>query len=377
MILRSILLENLRNHEHSRVDFSTGINVFHGLNGAGKTTILEAVAIAGLSKTFLPTSDAGLIRAGADFYRISIAAVSDVEAPYKVVVRYLAGGRKAIGSSVGDNLTPKDIIGELPIVVLSPDFKDITFDAPQDRRRFVDALLAQASRRYAEEAINLKKILKQRNAVLFHAKSHQPFDAGLFAVLTEYLVQTGAEIIVRRAAFVREFAPIFREAYRTVAEGREEVAVEYLPDAIDANEARNASKTRIIELLAAAAERCRHEELRRGVTLFGPQKDDVSIMVNGAAARDVASQGQHKSLLIGLKAAEFSYLRDIRGETPVALFDDIFSELDARRSANVLTMIRDSNAQTLITTTDKDRAIFPAGAAYFGVDNGSISASGF
>lgn len=373
MILRSVLIENLRNHEHTRVDFGAGINVFYGLNGAGKTTILEAVAIVGLSKTFLPTPDAGLIRQNADFYRISVAAISDVEAPYKVVVQYRTGGRKLIGSSLGDSLTPKDIIGELPVVVLSPDFKDITFGAPQDRRRFVDALLAQASKRYSEEAINLKKILKQRNAVLAHARSHQPFDTGLFAVLTEYLIQTGAEIISRRSTFVREFAPIFREAYRTVAEGREDVDVVYLPDSITFGKDENSSKERAVELLATAAERYRHEELRRGVTLFGPQKDDIGITVNGAAARDVASQGQHKSLLIGLKAAEFSYLRDIRGETPIALFDDIFSELDARRSANVLAMIRDSNAQTLITTTAKDKAIFPAGATYFSVENGNIS----
>lgn len=370
MLLRSIILENLRNHEHTSIEFGTGVNVFYGLNGAGKTTVLEAVAITGLSKTFLPTSDAGLIRHGADFYRICISAVSDLGAPYKATVQYRAGGRKNINSSYGDNLTPKDIIGELPIVVLSPDFKDITFGAPQDRRRFIDALLSQASKRYAEESINLKKILRQRNALLAQAKIHTHFDSNLFAVLTEYLAQTGAEIISRRADFLQKFAPVFREAYRTIAEGEEEVNIIYQPDSINNAEL---DKGNIAQRLAETAETLRGEELRRGVTLFGPQKDDAAIIIGDAPARDAASQGQHKSLLIGLKAAEFMYLRDMRSETPMALFDDIFSELDARRSANVLEMIRDSKAQTFITTTDKDKAIFPAGATYFYATGGKIT----
>lgn len=372
MLIRSVILENLRNHEYTFIELGEGVNVFYGLNGTGKTTVLEAVSIVGLSKTFLPTSDAGLIRRGADSYRISVSAISDVDAPYKANVQYRMGGRKNISSSFGDNIAPKDMIGELPIVALSPDFKDITFGAPQDRRRFIDALLAQASKRYSEEAVNLKKILRQRNALLAQAKARIHFDVGLLAVLTEYLVQTGAEIISRRAAFLKEFAPVFREAYRTIAEGAEDVDIIYQADSVNDTEL---PKEGIAACLAEAAESLRRDELGRGVTLFGPQKDDAAIIIGGTAAREAASQGQHKSLLIGLKAAEFIYLRNIRGETPVALFDDIFSELDARRSAHVLEMIRSSKAQTLITTTDKDKAVFPAGASYFYTSDGTVSRS--
>ncbi len=369
MILRSVQIENLRNHKHTNVEVGEEVNVFYGLNGAGKTTILEAVSIAGLSKSFLPTPDAGLIEHGSDFYRVLASASSDVEIPYKVSVQYRNGGRKQISSSIGDNLTPKALIGELPIVVLSPDFKEITFGAPQDRRRFADTLLSQASRLYAGEAINLKKILKQRNAALANAKNNQVYDAELLSSFTELFIKTGAEIIIRRAAFTREFLPVFQEAYRTVVEGREEVNIVYQPDAISE---LSTSKERIIGMLHEKAIAVRNEELRRGVTAFGPQKDDFLITIGNSSARDAASQGQHKSLLIGLKTAEFSYLKDIRNETPIALFDDIFSELDARRSANVLEMIRVSKAQTFITTTDKDKAVFPLGASYFYVENGVV-----
>ncbi len=356
MRLRSLSLMNLRNHEQTDVEFSPVLNIIEGANGAGKTTILEGIAICGLSKSFLPTAETLLIRQGADFYRTSAAARTDLEVPYKIAVQYTAGSRKMIGSSIGENLSPKEIIGEMPLIILSPDFKEITFGSPEHRRRFIDMMLSQASKRYAEESLNLKRILKQRNNLLSQAKQHGSVNEDILEVWTGSFAETSAEIAHRRLHFINEFAPYFLEAYRKVTSVDERVEIRYEPDSLPPEITGGSPTTADIEAAYLAVARKRKiEELRRGVTVFGAQKDDLFIGINGGNAREYASQGQHKSLLIALKAAEFEYLRTAKNEMPIMLFDDIFSELDSSRTSRVFRNILHSGAQTFITTTESEQ----------------------
>ena len=356
MYVKSIIVEHLRNHEHSELICSPSLNIISGLNGAGKTTILEAISICGLSKTFLPGTDSDLIKHGKESYTVSLQAVSDLGIPYKVGVRYIDGQRKLINSSIGDRMNPKDILGELPLIILSPDFKEITFGAPDDRRRFMDALLSQAKYVYVESAINLKKIIKQRNALLQKAKMYgQKPDEALLDIMTNQMMDAGSTLASLRAQFINEFTPHFLEAYKKITDTDEQVGIVYLPDT--ANGRILITKEDFSESYMLAYRSLKEEEVRRGTTLFGPQKDDLEISINGGRARETASQGQHKSLLISIKWAEFTYLRDVRDETPVLLFDDIFSELDGNRTAKVLQQILDSGAQTFITTTEGEKLI--------------------
>ncbi len=356
MYVKSIIVEHLRNHEHSELICSPSLNIISGLNGAGKTTILEAISICGLSKTFLPGTDSDLIKHGEESYTVSLQAVSDLGIPYKVGVRYIDGQRKLINSSIGDRMNPKDILGELPLIILSPDFKEITFGAPDDRRRFMDALLSQAKYVYVESAINLKKIIKQRNALLQKAKMYgQKPDEALLDIMTDQMMDAGSTLASLRAQFINEFTPHFLEAYKKITDTDEQVGIVYLPDT--ANGRTLITKEDFSESYMLAYRSLKEEEVRRGTTLFGPQKDDLEISINGGRARETASQGQHKSLLISIKWAEFTYLRDVRDETPVLLFDDIFSELDGKRTARVLQQVLDSGAQTFITTTEGEKLI--------------------
>ena len=356
MYVKSIIVEHLRNHEHSELICSPSLNIISGLNGAGKTTILEAISICGLSKTFLPGTDSDLIKHGKESYTVSLQAVSDLGIPYKVGVRYIDGQRKLINSSIGDRMNPKDILGELPLIILSPDFKEITFGSPDDRRRFMDALLSQAKYVYVESAINLKKIIKQRNALLQKAKMYgQKPDEALLDIMTDQMMDAGSTLASLRAQFINEFTPHFLEAYKKITDTDEQVGIVYLPDT--ANGRTLITKEDFSESYMLAYRSLKEEEVRRGTTLFGPQKDDLEISINGGRARETASQGQHKSLLISIKWAEFTYLRDVRDETPVLLFDDIFSELDGNRTARVLQQVLDSGAQTFITTTEGEKLI--------------------
>ncbi|MES2767018.1 MAG: DNA replication and repair protein RecF [Bacteroidota bacterium] len=364
MIIRSLLIHNLRNHEHTEIELSPGVNIFYGLNGAGKTSVLESVSIAGLSKSFLPVPDAALVRQNEENYLVSLRADTDHGVPYKVSLQYTPGAKKLISSTAGDNLNPKDIIGELPLVILSPDFKNITFGSPADRRQFLDSVLSQASKRYVEEAIQLKRILKQRNSLLNAAKIQRNMNKAVMDAWTDAFIKSASEIVVRRSAFIEEFVPFFKTAYEDVAGTHEPVGIEYTPDSIDAellkHDGEEVLKTELLK--ESVAKRFREiaiqmwpEELRRGTTLFGPQKDDVRIEINGGVAKEFASQGQHKSLLISIKFAEFEFLRNRKGENPVILLDDIFAELDTKRTEKVFSNVIVSAAQTLITTTDAER----------------------
>lgn len=354
MRLVTLVLENIRNHGRTELALSGGVNVFYGMNGQGKTSILEAVSLVGFSTTFVPGSDLSLVRRGAEYAFASASAYSDLETLYKVSIRLRPGERKEIQSSLGKRLSPQDIIGEIPLVALSPDNKNITAGAPQDRRKLVDSVISQASRRYMKDLVSYRRILKQRNALLSRGRSDYGFDYGLVEPWTEALIDVGAEIVVRRSEFLRSFSAIVQQAYSHIAGSHETVGFIYTPNSLPPELFADHKTPSVAEVRTAyqtvAAGR-RKEERARGVSVFGPQKDEIVMTVNGGVARECASQGQHKTLLVAVKMAEFEYLREIRLETPVVLLDDIFSELDSRRGTNVLDLMR-SDAQTFVTTTD-------------------------
>ncbi len=354
MHVETLSLINLRNHADSRLRFAAGVNVLYGANGQGKTSVLEALALCALSRSFVQCPDAALLRRGADEMSVAAEAISDLNAPWRVQIHYRPGRRKKISSSTGKNQSPRDIIGEMPLVVLSPDFRGVTNGPPAERRALLDTVLAQSSKRYAAEAISLKHILKQRNALLHQGKAQGRLDRMLLEPWTDALIATGAEIVVRRAKFVARFGDYARRAYSKIAGGAEDVEVRYRPHSVPSETFDGDGRLELTDVMAAYREALRRraeEEARRGVTLVGPQKDEVDLFVAGGSAREGASQGQHKSLLIGIKLAEFDFLRDVRGETPLLLLDDVFSELDRQRAARVLDAVR-SDAQTFITTTE-------------------------
>ncbi|MFH1051878.1 MAG: AAA family ATPase, partial [bacterium] len=205
MKISGITIENVRNHLGTSIDLDFGLNVFYGLNGAGKTSILEAVSICGFSKSFLPVLDSSLINTGNNSYSVMAKAVSDNDIPYKISVTYEKSKRKRISSTIGDNLLAKDIIGEMPMVILSPDYKSITFGSPEHRRSFVDRLLSQASKIYIEDLMNYKRALKQRNSLLSDFASGRKFELSHLKPWTELLIKTGSDIMLKRLAFLDEF----------------------------------------------------------------------------------------------------------------------------------------------------------------------------
>lgn len=351
MKLKSIHILNFRNHKNTNITFGENLNVIFGLNGEGKTTILEALSVCSLSKSFLPTKDNNLIKFGSDKYCLEAKCKSDLNIPYKITVEFDNLNKKKINSSIADNLLPKHIIGEIPIVILSPDDKCITFGSPADRRNFLDKVLSQSNKIYLDDLVKLKKVIKQRNKLLNQFKKNNNYNKDLLNPWTDSLIDLSSEIILRRKRFIEDFSPLFLEYYNNISSSKEKVEIKYYAYGF---ESIPNSISEIKEILKSIYENKSESEFHRATTLFGPQKDDLIIKVNGGLAREIASQGQHKSLLISIKLAEYDILKKLKNETPIILLDDIFSELDKERISHVLKLVILEDAQTIITGTDVD-----------------------
>lgn len=304
-----------------------------------------------------------------------VKATRDNDVPYHVTITFGEGSRKRIDTALGDGVTARDLIGELAVVALSPDHKSITLGGPAERRSFLDGLLAQASHRYRDLLYDHRRILKQRNALLADAEGQLARVSGILEPWTDQFVDVSAQLVGRRNEAIAQLAPVVAEAYAGVSADAEHVDVRYEPDVL--GPMTDADHSTIVAVMAEAARKLRDAEVRRGQTLFGPQKDDVGLFIDGRPVRETASQGQHKSLLVALKLAECHRLMDSTGERPVVLLDDVFAELDKARCAHVMRLVLEMNMQCFVTTTDGQTiaSMVPEGVdvALFDVDNGGIT----
>lgn len=355
MRLTRIYLQNLRNHPATEVFPAERVNIITGLNGTGKTSILEGISLCTLARSFVASQDSMLLRRGSSEMAARVEGISDFGAPRRIEVRYRADGGKTITLDGGTGAPAVRVIGSMPTVVLFPDMKAITGGPPLHRRRFLDLVLSQAKRRYLEDLLQYRRMLKQRNAILGSARrSGRVADEGLLAPWTEGLIDRGARLMAERTSFVEEFTPILRRTAEDVAPGAEEITIAYEPDAIERS---TRSLNDIRDALWLRSREVRRNESRRGTTLFGPHRDDLGMMVNGGDVRTSASQGQHKTVLVGLKVAEFHYLAAQSAETPVILLDDIFGDLDPVRAERVYDVCR-GLAQVFITAVSLDTLPF-------------------
>ncbi|MEW6510399.1 MAG: DNA replication/repair protein RecF [Bacteroidota bacterium] len=351
MMLSAIRFSNFRNHGATALEFGGGVNALFGANGEGKTNVLEAVSYLSLTKSFYASGDADALQIGKETFEIEGTMVSDLRVASQVAVRYQHIPSPA--KSVRVNGTPTErlssLIGMFPVVVLSPENNGITFGPPAERRKFVDLTLSQVSRAYLEDVLEYRRTLRQRNRLLADARirGRMP-DAELLEPWTLGLAQYGGRIAHRRRLFAEEFRSYMHNAYRDVAAGGEEPEMVYRcgfpADRADGAEAMSAC-------MMTALEQGRNEEIKRGITLSGPHRDELALTLNGMSVQRFASQGQHKTFLVALKVAEFFYVRERRGEIPLFLLDDVFSELDARRAQRILAMAADVG-QCMITATD-------------------------
>ncbi|MEW6653326.1 MAG: DNA replication and repair protein RecF, partial [Bacteroidota bacterium] len=240
-----------------------------------------------------------------------------------------------------------EIIGKFPVVTLIQSDHAITLGTPADRRKFVDSVISQASQTYLKILLEYNKILRQRSSLLWRIK--ETGDRSLFNQLeawTESLITSGAEIIKHRVRFINEFNEYLINSYSQIVEDKKNPKINYCTILTDEEEVSK----RFREML----EQSREEELRRAMNLIGPHRDDFVFYSNGIELKRFGSQGQHKTFQIALRFAQFFFIKDKIGRTPVFLMDDVFGELDSNR-ANRISEHFAAIGQTFITLTDLTR----------------------
>jgi DNA replication and repair protein RecF len=382
MRLLRLQLFDYRNFERLDIEFARDVTVFIGDNAQGKSNLLEAVYLLATMRAIRAETDAQLIRREtlADV-QPAARVVGNAETgggPLKLEVAVVAreGKNGPIASkTVRVNGSPKrmsDAVGRLTAVLFTADDMDMVVGAPSLRRRFLDMMLSQLDSQYSRASRQYEKVLTQRNSLLKRIREGQS-RADELEFWDAEMATHGAVILQTRSEALGRLSVLAGEAHASLAPG-EVLAVAYRPR-VEAGGVELADEGAAGEALRKALQRGQSRDIGAGMTLSGPHRDDVELVLDGVSASGYASRAQQRTVALALRLAEARFMLERRGEAPVLLLDDILSEMDAARRRSVLTDLGDME-QLLVTGTDSDRfpEDFAADAQLLRVEDGSVQA---
>lgn len=328
------------------IDFAPepGLNIIHGDNAQGKTSLLEALLYVCTARSHRTANEAELARHGEDGFSVTAEARrSDREVTLEAHCWRKAKRFKINGVA---QTRVSDILGRIHTVFFSPEDVALVKGGGSNRRRFLDMELAQISPRYLTALQRYRQALKQRNSLL---KQHRP-DPALLEIWDAQLAPAGEAIMAERAAFTAALSLQAAEAYRRIATA-ETLSLAYAPDLGPGAD------------LESVLRENREHDIRRKQTLRGPHRDDIEILIEGKPARIFGSQGQQKSAALALKIAEIELVRNETGEYPILMLDEVLAELDAHRAGALFEALQDK-VQCLVTTTERELADKIGGRPY-------------
>jgi DNA replication and repair protein RecF len=349
-LLRHIQLYQFKNYSEAAFDFGTPITGIYGPNGSGKTNLLDAIYYLCFTKSYFTATDAGVVANGAKGMRLQGQFEAAGGAFLQVTAIIRETGKKEFWKD-GEAYTKMSAhIGKLPAVMIAPDDVEIITGGSEARRKLADALLCQIDANYLQQLMQYNKILQQRNALLRQMAEKQAYTAmdTLLEVLDGQLAAAALPVALARQAQLPLFLTHAGQHYSRIAGQSELVTLHYqgLPAEAIASEAA------YIHMLQR--QRQRDYALQR--TTQGIHRDDLVFYMNRQPFKQIASQGQRKSLLFAIKLTEYEWLENAKGFAPMLLLDDVFEKLDARRMHNLLTEVCcQKQGQVLITDTHEDR----------------------
>jgi DNA replication and repair protein RecF len=359
LYLEDLKLTNYRNYDLVNESFSPHFNLLTGANAQGKTNLLEAIYYLSTGGAYRPARDLQLIRWDHSFFRIE-GFFRNHYGEAKIEINYKNNGNTAGNTAKEVKINGikiskmADLLGVFTSVLFAPEDLFIVKGSPAERRRLLDNDIAQVSPSYYKLLQKYMRILQQRNFLLRKIfKKQASLDE--LAVWNQQFIGAGAEIIQKRLQVLEKMAPLTRLMQRKLTNGAENLEIKYLFN-------RTAEIRNPVEITAMLKHECEileREEIVRGLTLFGPHRDDYAFLLNGVNLKYYGSQGQHRTAVLAVKLAELEFFKAETGEYPVLLLDDVLSELDQNRKEYLVKTIISKEIQCFITTTEE----LPLGAA--------------
>lgn len=350
MILRHLSLQQYRNYALLQQELSPSLNVVVGPNAQGKTNLLEAIYLLATSKSMRGNKDLELIRWDAPAAVVTGQILREKANDIELEIALSRTEKKSLVVNTVRVHRAMEFIGQLKVVAFSIADLEVIRGEPSRRRRFLDLEISQLSPSYCHSLAYYRKIVEQRNRLLKLARDRS-MRASIEETLgawTEQLIAYGSKLIDRRRHFLEQLESFGQPIHSMLTDQTERLSAVYQPS-FKAGSTLEETQDRFRTALSEV----REEELRRQVSLVGPHRDDILFLVNGRDVRTYGSQGQQRTVALSLKLGEVELMRDMSGESPVCLLDDVFSELDARRRGHIFDVTLGS-CQTFLSTTDVD-----------------------
>lgn len=361
MYVKYLNLVNFRNYNNMTIELCDGTNVFQGDNAQGKTNILESLYYSSIGRSHRTKRDKELIGWNNQEAYIGTYIVKE-RLDKKINIKLFKDGKKAININSIKISKLQDLIGVLNVVMFSPEDLDIVKDSPSYRRRFLDIELCKLDKKYYYCLSSYKKVLNERNIILKKFSGNED----MIDIYDIRLAEFGSYIIKKRLDYIEKLNMFSKKIHNDITQGKEEIHFEYLMQLKDIENIREA----LYQLIKINRKR----DIEKKVTSVGPHRDDFSIFINGIDVKIFGSQGQQRTSILTIKFASVYIIKDLIGEYPLLLLDDVLSELDSKRQEYILKSI--NGIQTLITCTgisDIKRHLKNNNMKIFNVNQGHVN----
>jgi len=341
-LLKNISLVQFKNYNDAFFNFTQRIVCISGDNGIGKTNLLDAIYYLCFTKSYFSRSDLQNVNHASQGFRIEGNFELDDESLKAICILRESGKKEFL---INDENYEKfsHHIGKFPCIIIAPDDVQIITGGSEERRRYLDALICQLDAKYLQNLIEYNRILQQRNSFLKSVAESKNYDAQLIQVYDEQICVTGNFIFEKRSTMLQRLLPLVKKMYDEIALSEEPVHFSYYSQL-----SKNSFSVLLKELLS--------KDLLSQRTNAGIHRDDIEVTFKNHLFKNIASQGQRKSLLFALKLAEFEVLNQHNKFAPILLLDDVFEKLDEKRMYNLLHWVcLKNNGQVFITDTHDER----------------------
>jgi DNA replication and repair protein RecF len=347
MKITRLSVQNFRNHQHNTVQWLPHLNVIIGPNGAGKTSMIDAIHYLCMSRSFVSTSDQYVIHQGEAYFMLKGHFEGNIRTEFEVGCSYSRGEGKKIFVNDGPLDKLSDLIGMVPVVVLSPDDKKLTREGPTQRRTFLDSFICQLSKEYLRNLLAFQKIRKQRNSLLQQFNGAEHILQMYLEPWNKQLVEIGSKIIAKRYEILQKFKEYLAKDYTMISGMNLTTNVEYKTfcDAC-------LSEAQIQQQYYNQLTHLRDKEIERMQTLVGPHRDEITFYLGDRELRQYGSQGQHRLFALSLKLAQLHFYSDELDDLPIFMLDDVFGDLDPEKTRILLEALQKHPGQIFITAAN-------------------------